>query len=291
MIASRRCPGWRAGARRSPHRRGHDGRCGRSWWPGGRRRARPRTRQCHTWSSEPTRPPLRKASGTGVDSPDDRRPAPLRRHRPYPRRRRCTTHREWYEEIVGARLHRRVVGEAEQSPTASRRWRSPPRGHRRCAAASPSRPCSRAARRCSRSPRRRSPMPRPGGSRSGSGRRRRRSSNVGTAIPFEQRSGARATRCASSRRALAGEKVTERYDTFEVQGFRLGLVPEEPPPSWSRRCARACCGSPATEADGAIVNWLSAEDVARVAPFVGDKEIVARIFVAPTRRLRPRSAP
>src|SRR5438093_261735 len=28
------------------------------------------------------------------------------------------------------------------------------------------------------------------------------------------------------RRALTGENVTERYDTFEVHGFRLGLVPE-----------------------------------------------------------------
>ena len=36
------------------------------------------------------------------------------------------------------------------------------------------------------------------------------------------------------------------------------------------------------EGDGAIVNWLSAEDVAQVAPYVGDKEIVARIFVVPS---------
>ena len=40
------------------------------------------------------------------------------------------------------------------------------------------------------------------------------------------------------------------------------------------------------EGDGAIVNWLSAEDVARVAPIVRahgeDKEIVARIFVVPS---------
>ena len=42
------------------------------------------------------------------------------------------------------------------------------------------------------------------------------------------------------------------------------------------------------EGDGAIINWLSADDVATVAPIVheagdGDaKEIVARIFVAPT---------
>ena len=32
------------------------------------------------------------------------------------------------------------------------------------------------------------------------------------------------------RRALAGEKVTERYDTFAIEGFRLGIAPEEPPP-------------------------------------------------------------
>jgi alkanesulfonate monooxygenase SsuD/methylene tetrahydromethanopterin reductase-like flavin-dependent oxidoreductase (luciferase family) len=38
-----------------------------------------------------------------------------------------------------------------------------------------------------------------------------------------------------------------------------------------------------TEGDGAIINWLSADDVKQVAPIVGEgKEIVARIFVAPT---------
>jgi len=37
------------------------------------------------------------------------------------------------------------------------------------------------------------------------------------------------------------------------------------------------------EADGAIINWLSPDDVKQVVPEVGaDKEIVARIFVAPT---------
>ena len=45
------------------------------------------------------------------------------------------------------------------------------------------------------------------------------------------------------------------------------------------------------EGDGAIINWLSADDVAQVAPIVrqygpnddgSEKEIVARIFVAPT---------
>src|SRR3954452_16260287 len=32
------------------------------------------------------------------------------------------------------------------------------------------------------------------------------------------------------RAALTGEKVTETYETFEVKGFKLGLVPPEPPP-------------------------------------------------------------
>jgi alkanesulfonate monooxygenase SsuD/methylene tetrahydromethanopterin reductase-like flavin-dependent oxidoreductase (luciferase family) len=45
-----------------------------------------------------------------------------------------------------------------------------------------------------------------------------------------------------------------------------------------------------TEGDGAIINWLSAEDVAKVVPHVGaGKEIVARIFVCPsddTERVR-----
>ncbi|NGP07295.1 LLM class flavin-dependent oxidoreductase, partial [Rhodococcus sp. 14C212] len=32
------------------------------------------------------------------------------------------------------------------------------------------------------------------------------------------------------RAALAGEKVTHKYDTFEVSGFRAGLVPDPAPP-------------------------------------------------------------
>jgi alkanesulfonate monooxygenase SsuD/methylene tetrahydromethanopterin reductase-like flavin-dependent oxidoreductase (luciferase family) len=84
------------------------------------------------------------------------------------------------------------------------------------------------------------------------------------------------------RRALTGEKVTERYDTFEVQGFRLGLVPEIPPTILVAALRPGMLKLAGEEGDGAIVNWLSAADVALVKPHVGDKEIVARIFVAPT---------
>ena len=84
------------------------------------------------------------------------------------------------------------------------------------------------------------------------------------------------------RPALAGEKVTARYDTFEVQGFRLGVVPEEPPPVLVAALRPRMLRLAGEEGDGAIVNWLSADDVTQVAPYVGDKEIVARIFVVPS---------
>jgi probable F420-dependent oxidoreductase len=85
------------------------------------------------------------------------------------------------------------------------------------------------------------------------------------------------------RAALRGEKVDEEYETFRVRGFRLLIkVPEQPPilvaalrPGMLRLAGR--------EGDGAIINWLSAEDVRTVVPHVGEgKEIVARLFVLPT---------
>jgi probable F420-dependent oxidoreductase len=85
------------------------------------------------------------------------------------------------------------------------------------------------------------------------------------------------------RAALAGEKVTERYDTFEVRGFQLGVALAEPPPVLVAALRPGMLRLAGEEGDGAIVNWLSAEDVAAIAPYLGgSKELVARIFVAPT---------
>lgn len=88
------------------------------------------------------------------------------------------------------------------------------------------------------------------------------------------------------RAALAGDKVTEDYETFAVRGFRLGLVPDPAPPILVAALRSGMLRLAGREADGAIVNWLSADDVRTVAPYVhegGDgKEIAARIFVAPT---------
>jgi probable F420-dependent oxidoreductase len=81
------------------------------------------------------------------------------------------------------------------------------------------------------------------------------------------------------RRALAGEKVTEQYDTFAVDGFRLGVVPEQQPPILVAGLRPRMLRLAGEEGDGAILNWLSAEDVVKVAAYVGGKEIVARVFV------------
>ncbi|GAA2361602.1 LLM class F420-dependent oxidoreductase [Saccharopolyspora halophila] len=87
------------------------------------------------------------------------------------------------------------------------------------------------------------------------------------------------------RKALTGEKVTESYDTFEVRGFTAGLVADPVPPVLVAALRPGMLKLAGREADGAIINWLSPEDVRTVAPHVhqggADKEIVARIFVLP----------
>ncbi len=85
------------------------------------------------------------------------------------------------------------------------------------------------------------------------------------------------------RAALSGEKVTADYDTFSVKGFRLGADVPEMPPILVAALRPGMLRLAGTEGDGAIINWLSADDVRTVVPHVGeDKEIVARIFVLPT---------
>jgi probable F420-dependent oxidoreductase len=84
------------------------------------------------------------------------------------------------------------------------------------------------------------------------------------------------------RAALAGEKVSAHYDTFSVEGFRLSR-PAEPPSVYLAALRSGMLRLAGREADGVILNWLSAEDVATALAEVGPgKEVVARIFVIPT---------
>jgi probable F420-dependent oxidoreductase len=84
------------------------------------------------------------------------------------------------------------------------------------------------------------------------------------------------------RAALSGEKVDEEYETFRVRGFRLGIKVPEQPPILVAALRKGMLRLAGREGDGAIINWLSADDVKTVTPHVGEnKEIVARIFVLP----------
>jgi probable F420-dependent oxidoreductase len=82
------------------------------------------------------------------------------------------------------------------------------------------------------------------------------------------------------RRALAGERVSEAYPTFTVRGFRLERPPQQPPPILLAALRPGMLRLAAREADGAITNWLAAEDVPKVRAELGpDPELAARIFV------------
>jgi len=88
--------------------------------------------------------------------------------------------------------------------------------------------------------------------------------------------------------ALSGEKIAKKYDTFEVNGFKLGVRPEQKPKILVAALREGMLRLAGRESDGAIINWLSATDVRKVASVVRDaaggedREIVARIFVCPS---------
>ena len=108
------------------------------------------------------------------------------------------------------------------------------------------------------------------------------------AIPFDRPYERTRDMVRFLRQALTGDKVTAEYETFSVRGFKLGVVPPEPVPILVAALREGMLRLAGRESDGAIINWLSADDVATVAPIVQDaaggasREIVARIFVAPT---------
>ncbi len=113
-------------------------------------------------------------------------------------------------------------------------------------------------------------------------------------IPFEQPYQKCRDVIRFLRASLGGEKVTETYETFDIKGFRLDLVPEEAPPIVLAALREGMLRLAGREADGAITNWLSADDAATVSKIVHDaapvdpdggeaeREVVARLFVCPS---------
>jgi probable F420-dependent oxidoreductase len=103
------------------------------------------------------------------------------------------------------------------------------------------------------------------------------------AVPFERPYQRVRDTLRFVRAALTGEKVKEDYETFSINGFRLTTRPPQPVPILVAALRPGMLRLAGREGDGAIINWLSPDDVSTVVPYVSeggaDKEIVARIFV------------
>ncbi len=85
------------------------------------------------------------------------------------------------------------------------------------------------------------------------------------------------------RQALAGERVDGEFDTVTIRRFKLEQAPVRPPKIMLAALRPQMLRLAGREADGAILNWLAAGDVAQCVDAIGvDTETVARIFVCPT---------
>ncbi len=110
-------------------------------------------------------------------------------------------------------------------------------------------------------------------------------------IPFDRPYARVRDTLAFLRLALAGERVTCDLETFSVREFRLSRPLPAPPPLYLAALRPGMLRLAGGEADGVILNWLSADDVAtslaevragaRARPPGGAFEVVTRIFVVP----------
>jgi len=102
-------------------------------------------------------------------------------------------------------------------------------------------------------------------------------------LPFERPYARTRDTLRFVKRALDGEKIDEVFETFEVHGFKLSRPVIERPPILLGALRPGMLRLAGREADGAILNWLGVDDVARCRAEVGDgKTIAARLFVIPT---------
>jgi probable F420-dependent oxidoreductase len=85
------------------------------------------------------------------------------------------------------------------------------------------------------------------------------------------------------RQALAGERVDGRFDTVTISRFALEQAPAPSPPVMLAALRPQMLRLAGLEADGAILNWLAADDVPQCIEAIGaPTETVARIFACPS---------
>jgi probable F420-dependent oxidoreductase len=102
-------------------------------------------------------------------------------------------------------------------------------------------------------------------------------------MPYEQPYQRTRDVLAFLRDALTGRRITARYETFAVDGFRLAHPPAIPPrllvaalrPTMLRLAARA--------ADGAVLTWVSPDDVRRMTAYLrAEQQVVTWVSVCPS---------
>ncbi len=188
---------------------------------------------------------------------------PLRR-RPAPRPARAGS-RSWPTSATPTCGRRRPT-----APTASRRWPWRRCGRRRCAWAPPSSPPSPAARRCLAQCVASLADAAPG----------RLAFGIGTSsnVIVERLERHRLRRARTSRTRDMVRFLRAALDRREGQGglrhllgataSSSGVVPEQPVPILIAALREGMLRLAGREGDGAIINWLSADDVSTVAPIV-----------------------
>ncbi|GJM36949.1 MAG: LLM class F420-dependent oxidoreductase [Acidimicrobiales bacterium] len=90
------------------------------------------------------------------------------------------------------------------------------------------------------------------------------------------------------RATLSGERVASEYRTFEVDRFALERPPAAMPSLAVAALGPAMLSAAARCADGVVLNWLGADDVALVRAHLeqqrpgADLDLITRIFVCPS---------
>ncbi len=85
------------------------------------------------------------------------------------------------------------------------------------------------------------------------------------------------------RAALTGERVSQHFETFEVDGFRLAMPPTVPPRLLIAALRPTMLTLAAREADGAVLTWVSPDDVRRMRAYLGPTQsVVTWVSVCPS---------
>jgi probable F420-dependent oxidoreductase len=83
-----------------------------------------------------------------------------------------------------------------------------------------------------------------------------------------------------------GERITERFDTFQIDGYRLGRRVEPRPTIVVAALRERMLRLAGDEADGVMLNWVSPDDIRDMAAIVRkgnpEAEVVDRIMVCPS---------